>query len=209
MTAQPAPQEQADAVAAVAVVLASRAALAVLVDLLATVLSPWGIGLAAAKQALSLTRRTPVRPRTGALTKSAGARRWTEGLELHRRAAYLVNAARRIQADLDAGRTEREARVAESRFARAHDDAVRKRAQVAARTDAAVDLFGQTLGWFAVLDDRTDSECRRLHGRNFRVQMPPLVHGQRVLPGMVHPHCRCMPGPPHGTGVRGWLRAVG
>lgn len=53
------------------------------------------------------------------------------------------------------------------------------------------------LGWYATMDDRTSAECKKANGRNFDpVRIPPIG-----LPGTVHPHCRCRPGPPFPVGT--------
>jgi hypothetical protein len=66
------------------------------------------------------------------------------------------------------------------------------RDQAAAQVDTAAGEHGRLLGWHTVMDLKTSPECIRANGKNFYAdQMPPIGY-----PGMVHPHCRCMPGPP-------------
>jgi uncharacterized protein with gpF-like domain len=49
------------------------------------------------------------------------------------------------------------------------------------------------LGWYSVRDERTTWDCLVRHGKNFHVSEPP----GGMLPGSVHPRCRCSAGPPH------------
>lgn len=112
------------------------------------------------------------------------------------RAAYLVRAAERVQrAVADPERTAADALATEQQqYLRRHLDAQLARERNAMRLDAARDAYGDTLGWYAQLDERTTAECRAADGKNFRPGNPPTVG----LPG-VGPHvgCRCYAGPPH------------
>lgn len=127
-------------------------------------------------------------------------------VNVYRRAAYLVNATRRLapaaladqeQALLAARR--------EDRYLDAHIQAEHNRAAAAARvveslaTQAGTADTGEPLlGWTAVLDDRTTPECRSAHGRNFNPTIRPPIG----YPGEVHIHCRCRPRRPWRTGKR-------
>lgn len=120
-----------------------------------------------------------------------------------RRAAYLVNAVKRLApafAGGDFGRINR-ASLAEDRYFAAFQEAERRRyvagervAQTAA--EYGLDARGEVLlGWNATLDQRTSADCRWADGRNFNaLVMPPIGY-----PGMVHLECRCEPGLPHDT----------
>lgn len=127
-------------------------------------------------------------------------------LNLMRRAAYLVQAARRLTR---ATRTDTADTAIERRWLQQHLRAMRRRVeaaqQVAAadRTQRRLDrqegrVNSGLLGWYAVLDDRTSSECRLANGRNFDSRRVPPIG----FPGAVHPSCRCKPGPPHDTVAR-------
>lgn len=115
---------------------------------------------------------------------------------LHRRASYLINAARRLSSAVLLGQVA-SAIHREQGYLRNHRAATAKRMAAATVVDQ---VRGRTpdsslLGWQAVLDAKTDPTCRRLHGTNFDPLDPPLVEGLPALPGTVHPFCRCTPRP--------------
>lgn len=110
------------------------------------------------------------------------------------RAAYVGQAARRIEAAPD----RRVAIAAEVRYYRAHLEASARRMVMAKRVDVFKRrIRSPLLGWYAVNDARTSSECRAASGRNFYFNRPPVIG----YPGAVHPNCRCTPGPPHPRGT--------
>jgi hypothetical protein len=124
---------------------------------------------------------------------------------LRRRAAYVVNAARRfgtaaVREKSNPGSIQR-ALQAEGRYLQQHLSATKKRNEAATLTQAELNKrslpkgANGLLGWNAVLDNRTSAECRRANGKNFYPLQPPAIG----LPGAVHDHCRCRPGPPHPT----------
>jgi hypothetical protein len=142
---------------------------------------------AAARLAASML--PPQRPLLGRAAGPASA--WVRRTSAPRRAAYALAAARRLAArepDVDA----------ERRYLAAHLAAERGRADAALRADAMVARFGPVLGWHAKqpFDALTSPGCRQRHGQNFSPARPPIVEGRPALPGMVHPSCRCSPGPP-------------
>lgn len=123
-----------------------------------------------------------------------------------RRAAYLVNAVRRLAPAAASDDHERilRATMAEDRYFTAFQEAERRRntagravAEVAA--GYGVDARGELLlGWYATLDRRTSADCRWAHERNFNaLVMPPIGY-----PGMVHLECRCRPVRPWDTRKR-------
>lgn len=121
------------------------------------------------------------------------ARRATANAEAHRRAAYLIAAARRITYALahpEPDQTRREALAgaveAERRYWQQHLDAAARRREAADRADRAAAATGQ-FRWVAVLDSRTTPDCRALHGRTFPITGPP----GGLYPGQRHPYCRC------------------
>lgn len=113
-----------------------------------------------------------------------------------RQAAYVVNAARRVQAQVDAGVPRELAVEKERRIYWQHRAASDRRLVVAVRIDTAANTFGNELGWYAVVDGRTDSKCKQANGGNFSALRMPQIG----WPGTVHPRCRCTPGPPHPGG---------
>jgi hypothetical protein len=133
---------------------------------------------------------------------------------LMRRAAYLVNAARRLTGSIRRGQL-RSGLVDERRWLEQHLQATAKRVQaadaVAKEVKRQLDprdgsaalgegpvLPSGLLGWYAKMDARTSPECRQAHGRNFDPTRIPLIG----FPGAVHPHCRCKPGPPWAAALR-------
>ncbi|NMH98900.1 phage minor head protein [Pseudonocardia acidicola] len=121
------------------------------------------------------------------------AQRAQDRLNLTRRSQYLVNAARRVYATVQAGKTIAEAIAAERGHFDAHRLMQQRRQTAGAAMDAAAQEHGPVLGWNAVLDGKTDAVCAALDGKNFSITHPPKAG----LPGAVHPFCRCTAGPPH------------
>lgn len=134
---------------------------------------------------------------------------------LFRRAAYLVNAARRITLAWSGPRQGRQERTLaalrrERRYLQMHIDANAGRTRAAeavvreAKNAARPEVRGTfeappgLLGWYAVMDEVTSSECVAANGRNFDPKRIPRIG----FPGAVHPACRCKPGPPHPTDAR-------
>jgi hypothetical protein len=106
-----------------------------------------------------------------------------------RRAMYFVTASRRMATGGSP--------TAEARLFGAHLAAERRREKAAEQIDTAAAQFGDTLGWKAVLDDRTTPLCRAAHGRNFSAAKPPEIG----WPGIAHGgNCRCRPRAPWPNG---------
>lgn len=126
-------------------------------------------------------------------------------INLARRAQYVIAAARRITTALRDARSRNEDMAAaladaidrERRYYAQHLEASWKRAQAAARVDSSAMLYGPLLGWYSLLDRSTTADCRHADGRNFIAAVMPAIG----YPGMVHPQCRCLPGPPHPAGA--------
>lgn len=133
-------------------------------------------------------------------------------LNMVRRAAYLVQAARRLTLAIRYSRGDTDPVVRafkhEARFLQQHLEAHAKRALAA---NAVAESARESLrdehseveprglvGWYAKMDERTSKECRKADGRNFDPTRVPAIG----FPGAVHPHCRCRPGPPHKTDLR-------
>lgn len=121
-------------------------------------------------------------------------------LNLIRRAQFVVAGARRLSADVTGAISQGQSPVSalaagitrERRYYGLHLLAGWNRMDAAARVDTAVMEQGLLLGWNTVTDRRTSPECKAASGRNFRADRMPKIG----YPGMVHPHCRCYPGPP-------------
>jgi SPP1 gp7 family putative phage head morphogenesis protein len=139
-------------------------------------------------------------PKSGAHTAVLAMNR----LNLIRRAAYLISAARRLTVAARGGPNSiARALVTERRWLQQHLAASAQRDIVAngvasvarqqakAAKQAGTDWNG-LLGWYAVGDARTSPECRAANGRNFDPRKVPLIG----FPGAVHPGCRCTSGPP-------------
>jgi hypothetical protein len=123
---------------------------------------------------------------------------WVRRTSAARRAAYALNAARR----LDAAGVTPEAVDAEHRHMGQHDLAEAKRQVAAQAVDEASARHGLTLGWYARMDDRTTPGCRAANGQNFDARRPPTIEGSPAYPGQPHGGtCRCRPGPPHPGGT--------
>lgn len=131
------------------------------------------------------------------------------------RAAYVLAAARRVEAARakaqatggNQGDAIDQAMSAEDQYYAQQRAAEQNRGKAAADTDFAAAMFGPTLRWVATLDERTSRECRVAHGGTYTAAAPPAIG----LPGSVHPHCRCRPGPaiPGAVSVNAKLAAAG
>lgn len=125
----------------------------------------------------------------------------TSRMNTARRAQYVLAASRRVLAAARDARSKGEPVTAavrkqlamERRFYAQHQQAMWNRATAAGKTDMAAVEHGPLLGWNTVLDARTSAECRAADRKNYYATRIPYIG----LPGSVHPHCRCFPGPPH------------
>lgn len=217
--------DQDNLVAAVAGVLLVGAAVALTAAALAALLRRRGRPIRAPFLAIALAitdRGTKHQPRMRGRSDVARAQ---QNIEAHYRAAYVLNAAERIQAAVDqavaassstsasagtpaaadgdraVAAVEEEARRAAVRRERAywaaHERARRARMTAALAVADAANLYGPVLGWYTHQDDRTTPECRAADGSNFRAELPPVVG----WPGTLHGgSCRCEAGPPHPGG---------
>lgn len=200
-TAPVATSDSTDAalILAVAAILSSGAGAGVTLAALRRLLTGL-VSASAVRIVWSLVRATPP---LGVYDQAAdSAMRAEAQAEIQFRAAYVLNAAKRVDTELIRySRTDPRQRIArvaaiERRFLAQHLQAIERRRQVAAAADRAARSYGARLGWHAVLDERTSIECRAAHGSNFEVGSRPLIG----YPGAVHPHCRCRPGPPFRNG---------
>jgi hypothetical protein len=112
--------------------------------------------------------------------------------ELYYRAAYIINAARRIQKSINNGMKIKDALAAERSNYELHTQARAARQAAAGRVALAASLFGDTLGWYINPLLNNERACIAANGHNFRADTIPHIG----WPGMVHPKCGCKPGPP-------------
>ena len=192
---QPTAAQQQQAVLVAAEVLAAATTVAGAAGLLIPVFAALGIRAAAVHAALSVLLEHPP-DREGFYGPATGT---TARLNLIRRAQFLVNSAVRLSADLSRVASGEQpatslldAIARERRYYGQHMMATWNRMRAAAAVDTAVMDYGPLLGWYAVMDAATSPECRRANRHNFRADVMPRIG----YPGAVHPHCRCLPGPP-------------
>lgn len=117
--------------------------------------------------------------------------------ELYFRAAYIVAASQRLDADLKKKLPLRQALAKEKPFQRAHEKARRNRQETATQIQQQSKLWGPLLGWYRdPLSENSESECRDANGHNFYAAEGTIIG----WPGSVHPHCHCKAGPPFPDG---------
>lgn len=215
--AEPTP-DQSNLAADVAALLLVGAAVSLTAAAIAALLRRRGkrVTVQTVTVALNLAMRTSARPRMRGSEPVVRAQR---SMEAFYRAAYVTNAAQRLQAAVDdavAQAPAEEARqvsadalraaVARERaYLAAHERARVRRMDAAEDVAAAADLWGPILGWYTHRDDRTTAECVAADGTNFRAAFPPVIGWPGTLHGGT---CRCRPGPPH-PGGRSTDRATG
>ncbi len=192
---QPPPQDDPTTSAA-AQILDTAADTAGAVAALLVLLAPLRIGAEAIEAALHLVNRgTKHTPRPKGSTDLA---RKVAADELYFRAAYLIRAAHRIQADLDNGLSIREAVARERRYYEAHEKARKQRLLAARKVAVAHAWFGPLLGWYLNPLLNNEAECIAANGHNFDALVGTVIG----LPGSVHAGCGCYPGPPwEGAGM--------
>lgn len=184
----PPPDEEGELTEAILALLALNASMeATAAALSAVLLVPVSLCLKFLQQlgkaALKAFRRATVKP------KEKSAEKIADLANLRYRAAFIKNALRRIWKAPD----KKLALKRELDFWKAHIRAGQRRKLMGKRVDFVAKRHGELLGWYAKMDDRTSAECRAADGRNFLAFTPPVIG----YPGGVHPHCRCVPGPPH------------
>lgn len=119
--------------------------------------------------------------------------------EVYFRAAYLANAAQRMQTAMNHGTTEREALRREAPYYRAHEEARRGRLRAVAQVQRAAKMYGQPgdrgtlVGWYLNPLLKNEVECIAANGHNFYAEEGTVIG----LPGSVHNRCGCYAGPPH------------
>jgi len=172
-------------------------------------LRPYGIRSRAVRMALGLARteggyrkgtsHTPNARLAEHGATLAGQVRSVRDAEVYYRAAYLANAAQRMQRSMNAGATEREALRQEAHFYQLHEQARRGRLRAAAQVQTAAKMFGQKddrgtlVGWYLNPLLNNEVECVTANGHNFYAEEGTVIG----LPGSVHNNCGCYAGPPH------------
>lgn len=182
---QEAPSEEAALALIVLALLASGTA-AQMAGQMLEVLSSLGIPAEASADALALILPHRLElPESNRTPKGAAQRG-----EFALRARYILNAARRLAG----GGT----LAAERRYLAQHIAARKARGEAAEQVQDMVSRVGPVVGWYAVLDSRTDPVCRLAHGTNFDARVPSPIG----YPGSLHGGaCRCRAGRPHPRGA--------
>lgn len=175
----------------------------------AHLLAPYGIRERAVRMALGLTHKEGGGRRGTAHVPNARLAEHGATLEgqvlkvrdhdIYFRAAYVANAAKRLQASLNAGKTEVQALNAEAMNYRKHEDARRGRLRAAAQVQTAADMYGipdergTLVGWNLNPLLKNEVECITANGHNFYAEEGTVIG----LPGSVHNKCGCYAGPPY------------
>lgn len=191
MTAQPhqvqSPPQDDQLVAAIAGLLLVGAGVGATAALISALV---GIPVQPVQLALRLVARGRMhRPRSVGVGRANSAQ---ADQELYFRAAYVLNAARRIWGRFMDGDSPGQALKAELPHFRAHQAAAANRQAAAAEVNRLGSIYGAKLGWYASLDGRETPECAAADGHNFTVGQRPVIG----YPGSVHRYCRCKAGPP-------------
>lgn len=126
--------------------------------------------------------------------RTHGVVREVRDAELYYRAAYVVAASQRLNADLKKRLPLRQALAKEKIYQRQHEKARRNRQETATQIQALAKRHGELLGWYRdPASEHSESECRDADGHNFLAAEGTVIG----FPGSVHPHCHCVAGPPH------------
>lgn len=182
--------------AAVVTALAVAVTAAALVAALSALFLAAGIGALALGAVAALVASWPAQAMEG----TGPATRWAVRTNLTRRAAFLVAAARRVQAAADAAGSRdenqqdavRAAIALEQRYQAQQVAASAQRLHAASMVDGMAAVYGPLLGWNSVKDRRCTPECRAADKHNFWAARPPQIG----YPGTTHPNCRCWPSKP-------------
>lgn len=202
----PPPPQDSSLVRQIAAALLIGASIAATVTALTALLAPLGLGAkavgAATRLALSLGGLTvdptglPGSPIQADRSQGKASSNTREA-EVYYRAAYLLNAAKRIERSLAGDKSLVQAIRDERRYYLQHRDAQSRRAEAARQVDVAAQSFGPLLGWYSVNDSRSSPECKAADGKNFPADRRPAIG----YPGTTHPHCRCRAGLPFKNGA--------
>lgn len=179
------------------------------VEGIAHLLAPYGVRTPAVRMALGLTHKEGggrrgtahlpnARLAEHAATLEGKVREVRDG-EVYFRAAYLANAAQRMQRSMNAGATQREALRREAPHYRAHEKARKGRLDAAAQVQFAAKTYGwkdergTLVGWYMNPILNNEVECITANGHNFYAEEGTVIG----LPGSVHNNCGCYAGTPH------------
>jgi hypothetical protein len=178
------------------------------VENIARLLSPYGIEPDAIRLALGLTHKEGGGRRGTAHSPNArlaehGAH-LTEQIaevrdhDIYFRAAYVANAALRMQRTMRDGGTKQDALRRERPYYQMHEEARRGRLRAAAQVQTAAKVFGQQeqggtlVGWYLNPLLKNEAECIAANGHNFYAEQGTVIG----LPGAVHNRCGCYAGTP-------------
>jgi hypothetical protein len=194
---QQAPPQDDHLVADIAAILIAGYALKQTIDAIVNLLTPYGYLKEAISAAVSLsdsgTNAMPnLRLGKNGVQDASAALRAIRRQEVYYRAAYVLNASRRIQAGLDQGKPLRVIIGRESDYYRQHEAARRGRLNSAAKVQKAASDFGPLLGWYHNPMLNNEIECLTASGHNFYADEGTMIG----LPGSVHQNCGCTAGPP-------------
>lgn len=177
-------------------------------------LKPYGIKRTAIRMALGLAYKEGGGQRGTAHTPNAilrhhkavltGQVRRFRDREVFYRAAYLANAAHRLQRAMNSGASQRDALRQERVYYKMHEEARRGRLKAAAQVQTAARMFGQRdetgtlVGWYLNPLLENEVECIAANGNNFYAEAGTVIG----IPGAVHNRCGCYAGAPHyGAGM--------
>jgi hypothetical protein len=125
--------------------------------------------------------------------RSRGFMRQVEEDNLIYRAAYIRTAAGRLAGAQAATQLE-EAAVLEAHYFNLHNAQELRRAVGGQQVAEAIELYGDTLGWYAQIRPTSRPNHRLAHEQNFQPWLgPPVLTG--AYPGVLL-HCLCEVGPP-------------
>lgn len=177
-------------------------------DAVAHLLAPYNVGTRAIRMALGLAHKEGGGRRGTAHVPNArlaehgatlgGMVRDVRDSEVYFRAAYVANAAARMQRDMKAGLSQVEALRREAPHYLAHEKARAGRLRSAAQVQTAARMFGQSddrgtlVGWYLNPLLNNEVECITANGHNFYAEEGTMIG----LPGSVHNQCGCYAGPP-------------
>lgn len=178
------------------------------VSAIAHLLKPFGITPEAVRMALGLTHQEGGGRRGTAHVPNARHADYGSVLddqvksvrdtEVYYRAAYLCNAAQRIQRAMNDGATPIEALRREVPYYKAHEEARKGRLNAVAQVQTAARMFGQKddrgtlVGWYLNPLLHNEVECLTADQHNFYAEEGTMIG----LPGSVHNRCGCYAGPP-------------
>lgn len=171
-------------------------------------LAPYGLRRTAIRMALGLTHKEGGGRRGTAHAPNArlaehhatleGQVREVRDYDIYFRAAYVANAAHRMQRSMGEGLTPKEALDKERTYYKMHEEARKGRLNAAAQVQRAALLFGQKeergtlVGWYLNPLLNNEIECITANGHNFYAEEGTVIG----LPGSVHNRCGCYAGAP-------------